>query len=163
MAGNFDRKLRLPRIHVRVPLPAANMRHGTKSFTSPPKEGVLSIFLPWKIRRLRRGLNPRTWVPKASTLPLDHRSRYRHTLRICNTYCFAATTVVAGTLLNVNVIRSLLVLLYFFLVLPGRFWDNTFMCTTVVAFHTSFSQSLYLRSLTYSVVKRTVTECVSTR
>jgi len=28
-----------------------------------------------KIRRLRPGLNPRTWVPKASTLPLDHRSR----------------------------------------------------------------------------------------
>jgi hypothetical protein len=21
-------------------------------------------------------LNPRTWVPKASTLPLDHRNRY---------------------------------------------------------------------------------------
>jgi len=27
-------------------------------------------FFPLKIRRLRRGLNPRTWVPKASTLPL---------------------------------------------------------------------------------------------
>ena len=25
--------------------------------------------------RIRPGLNPRTWVPKASTLPLDHRSR----------------------------------------------------------------------------------------
>ena len=24
------------------------------------------------------GLNPRTWVPKASTLPLDHRGRLRH-------------------------------------------------------------------------------------
>jgi hypothetical protein len=42
-------------------------RHGTDSFTSPPKEGVLR----------RPGLNPRTWVPKASTLPLDHRSRVR--------------------------------------------------------------------------------------
>jgi len=40
---------------------------------SPPKEGVLRIFSPLKIRRLRPGLNPRTWVPKASTLPLDHR------------------------------------------------------------------------------------------
>jgi hypothetical protein len=39
-------------------------RHGTGGFTSSPKEGVL-----------RPGLNPRTWVPKASTLPLDHRSR----------------------------------------------------------------------------------------
>ena len=28
-----------------------------------------------KIRRIRLGLNPRTWVLKASTLPLDHRSR----------------------------------------------------------------------------------------
>ena len=57
-------------------LHAANLRHGTDGFTSPPKEGVLRIFWPLKIRRLRPGLNPRTWVPKASTLPLDHRSRY---------------------------------------------------------------------------------------
>ena len=33
------------------------------------------FFSPWKIRRLRWGVNPRTWVPKASTLTLDHRSR----------------------------------------------------------------------------------------
>ena len=55
---------------------AVNLRHGTNGFTSPPNEGVLRIFSPWKIRRLRPGLNPRTWVPKASMLPLDHRSRY---------------------------------------------------------------------------------------
>jgi len=55
-------------------LHAANLRHGTDGFTSPPKEGVLRIFSPLKIRRLRPGLNPRTWVLKASTLPLDHRS-----------------------------------------------------------------------------------------
>ena len=36
----------------------------------------MRIFSPWKIRLLRPGLNPRTWVPKASTLPLDHRSRW---------------------------------------------------------------------------------------
>ena len=52
-----------------------NMRHGTNGFTSLPKEGVLRICSPWKIRRLPPGLNPRTWVPKARTLPLDHRSR----------------------------------------------------------------------------------------
>ena len=68
MAGNFCGKLRLPRIHFRVLLHAANMPHGTNGFTSLPKEGVLRIFSPWKIRRLRPGLNPRTWVPKASTL-----------------------------------------------------------------------------------------------
>ena len=56
-------------------LHAANLRHGTDGFTSPPKEGVLRIFSPLKIRRIRLGLNPRTWVLKASTLPLDHRSR----------------------------------------------------------------------------------------
>ena len=56
-------------------LHAVNLRHGTNRFTSLLKEGVLRIFSSWKIRRLRPGLNPRTWVPKASTLPLDHRSR----------------------------------------------------------------------------------------
>ena len=40
-----------------------------------PKEGVLRILFALKIRRLRPGLNPRTWVLKARTLPLDHRSR----------------------------------------------------------------------------------------
>ena len=54
-------------------LHAANLRHGTYGFTSLPKEGVLRIFTPLKIRRLRPGLNPQTWVLKASTLPLDHR------------------------------------------------------------------------------------------
>ena len=43
-------------------LHAANLRHGIDGFTSPPKEGVLRIFLPLKIRRLRPGLNPRTWA-----------------------------------------------------------------------------------------------------
>ena len=56
-------------------LHAVNLRHGTHGFTSLPKEGMLRIFPPLKIRRLQPGLNPRTWVPKASTLPLDHRSR----------------------------------------------------------------------------------------
>jgi hypothetical protein len=39
----------------------------THGFTSLPKEGVLRIFPPLKIRRLRPGLNPRTWAPEAST------------------------------------------------------------------------------------------------
>ena len=67
----------MPDFHVafRSLLRAVNLRHGTDGFTSPPKEGLLRIFSPWKIRRLRPGLNPRTWVPKVSTLPLDHRSR----------------------------------------------------------------------------------------
>ena len=68
-------KFRLPR-KFRDLLHAANLLHGTDGLTSPPKEGVLRIFFALKIRRLRPGFNPRTWVLKASTLPLDHRSRY---------------------------------------------------------------------------------------
>ena len=42
--------------------------HGTDSFTSPPEEGMLRIFMLVKIQRLRPGLNPQTWVPEASML-----------------------------------------------------------------------------------------------
>jgi hypothetical protein len=57
-------------------LHAVNLRHGTNGLTSLPKEVVPRIFSPWKIRRLRPGLNPRTWVLKANTEPLDQRSRF---------------------------------------------------------------------------------------
>ena len=75
MADEFCLKITDFHVTSRDLLHAVNLRHGTDGFTSPAKEGVLRIFSPWKIRRLRLGLNPRTWVPKASTLPLDHRSR----------------------------------------------------------------------------------------
>ena len=39
------------------------------------RKACWGFFFALKIRRLRPGLNPRTWVLKASTLPLDHRSR----------------------------------------------------------------------------------------
>jgi hypothetical protein len=45
------------------------------SFTCRKTRLRAEDFYARKIRRLRPGLNPRTWVPKASTLPLDHRSR----------------------------------------------------------------------------------------
>jgi hypothetical protein len=45
-----------------------NLRHSTDGFTSPPKEGMLRIFSPWKIRRLQPGLNPRSSVPEGSML-----------------------------------------------------------------------------------------------
>ena len=44
------------------------------------RKACWGIFSPWKTRRLRPGLNPRTWVPKASALPLDHRSRLNYPL-----------------------------------------------------------------------------------
>ena len=60
-------------------LHAVKLRNGTDGFTSPPKEGVQRIFSPLKIRP---DLNPRTWVPKASTLPLDRRSRLQQNMYI---------------------------------------------------------------------------------
>jgi hypothetical protein len=56
-------------------LHAVNLRHGTAGFTSPPKESVLGIFSPWKIRRVLPGSDPRTWVIEANTHPLDYRRR----------------------------------------------------------------------------------------
>ena len=52
-----------------VLLHAAKLGHGTDSFTSPPKEGMLRIYSDTrKIQRLRPGSNPRTRVPEASML-----------------------------------------------------------------------------------------------
>jgi hypothetical protein len=65
--SNLEETMRLPR-HNRVLLHAANLRHGTDGFTSPPKEGMLWIFLAQKIWPLRSGLNPRSWVTEASML-----------------------------------------------------------------------------------------------
>ena len=56
------------------------------------RKACWGFFSPLKIRRFRPGSNPRTWVPKASTLPLDHRSqsldRYKfeiwHRSHVCN-------------------------------------------------------------------------------
>ena len=39
------------------------------------RKACWGFFSPLKIGRLRPGLNPRTWVLKVSTLPLDHPSR----------------------------------------------------------------------------------------
>jgi hypothetical protein len=47
---------------------AANLRHETDGFTSPPNEGMLRNFSPWKIRRFRPGSNPQSWVPEANML-----------------------------------------------------------------------------------------------
>jgi hypothetical protein len=46
-------------VHIRIFYMPQISRHGTHGFR---------IFPPLKIRRLRPGLNPRTWVPEASTL-----------------------------------------------------------------------------------------------
>jgi hypothetical protein len=89
MFRQISPRIRLPR-NSRDLLHPANLRHGTDGFTSLPKE-CWGFFSPLKIRRLRPGLDPRTWVPRASTLPLDNRSRSYHLkwnkINICNTRC----------------------------------------------------------------------------
>ena len=81
------------KLHLGIFLYAANLRHGTDGFTSPPKEGVLRIFSPLKIRRLQPGLNPRTRVLKASTLtprplkPLSPCLTGLHFLSLCHSLC----------------------------------------------------------------------------
>jgi len=59
MFQQISPRIRLPH-NSRDLLYAANLRHGTEGFTFPPKEGVLRIFSPLIIRRLRPGLNPQT-------------------------------------------------------------------------------------------------------
>ena len=72
-------------------LHTVKLRHGTDGFTSPPKEGALRIFFALRIRRLRPGANPRTWLPKASTLPLDHRSRWTLGLHVSQRFIIIMT------------------------------------------------------------------------
>jgi hypothetical protein len=48
MVGQFGLRFRLPRKSQGFFLHAANLRHGTDRFTSPPKEGMLWIFSPEK-------------------------------------------------------------------------------------------------------------------
>ena len=50
-------KFRLPR-KFRYLIHAANLRHGTDGFTSPPKEGVLRIFFALKIATASAGFEP---------------------------------------------------------------------------------------------------------
>jgi hypothetical protein len=45
------------------------LRHGTDGFTSPPKEGVMQIFIALKSPSPWRVLNPRSLGPVVNTLP----------------------------------------------------------------------------------------------
>ena len=59
------------------------------------RKACWGFFSPWKDRWLRSGLNPRIWVPKASTLPIDNRSRreqinfdHKLLLRVSSITCY---------------------------------------------------------------------------
>jgi hypothetical protein len=77
MTEKFCRNWRLPG-HFWVLLHAVKDDIGQTALL-PLRRKACWGFFARKIRRLRPGLNPRTWVPKASTLSLDHRSRYSPT------------------------------------------------------------------------------------
>ena len=56
-SDRFRLRIRLPR-NSRDLLHAANLRHGTDGFTSPPKEGVLRIFFALKKPTASVGFKP---------------------------------------------------------------------------------------------------------
>ena len=72
MADEFCLKnARLPR-NIQGSFNAVNLRHGTDGFTSPPKEGLLRIFSPWKIPTASVGFEPANLVIKgkhATSIP----------------------------------------------------------------------------------------------
>ena len=78
MAGQFCLWFRLPRTR-RVLWQAEQICDMGDGFTSPPPQGGHAVdFFARKIRRLRPGSNPRSWVPEARMLttrppkPLEH-------------------------------------------------------------------------------------------
>ena len=97
ICGRETQPIILPRdadfhIHSTILLHAINLRHRTDGFTSPLKEGVLRIFSPLKIRRLQLGLNLRTWVLMANTLPLDHEAARPRSYKQTNALSFPIKT-----------------------------------------------------------------------
>jgi hypothetical protein len=73
------------------------------------RKSCWGFFRPEKIRRFRPGLNPRTWVLKASTQTLDHRSRSRSLISfiyidtvevfVCSVYFLQIGALVGGSIL----------------------------------------------------------------
>ena len=75
LSGNFaDMTTSTP---FRDLLHAANLRHGTDGFTSPPKEGVLRIFSPLKIEKC----TVKQWN-KMAILSIDHHNALPCSARI---------------------------------------------------------------------------------
>ena len=64
MADEFCLKMSDFHVTFRDLLHAVNLRHGTNSFTSLPKEGVLRIFSPWKNPTASAGFEPSNFDTK---------------------------------------------------------------------------------------------------
>jgi hypothetical protein len=67
------------------------------------RKACWGFFSPRKIRRLRPGLNPRTWVVEASTHPLDHRSRLHMKLPLHSSISPVCRSSLATSTINDNV------------------------------------------------------------
>ena len=131
MFRQISSRIRLP-LNSRDLLHAANLRHGTEGFTSPPKEGVLRIFSPLKIRRLRPGLNPRTWVPKASTLPLTHTHTHTHRWKhIALLYTYDLLSNYSGIWTDTRFVYHALSASFSVLCLPCNPWAFPLAATTI--------------------------------
>ena len=84
MSGNFAEMM--TSTPFRKLLHAVKLRHGTYGFTSP--------WACWRFFRPKNSTdsagceNPRTWVPKVSTLPLDYQSRLLHVCQVTRSLCF---------------------------------------------------------------------------
>ena len=75
-------KCQLPNANCQMPIYTLHLGifHMPYSYDMGPT-ACWGFFFALKIRRLRPGAKPQTWAPKASTLPLDHRSRLHSLLR----------------------------------------------------------------------------------
>ena len=76
---NFAEKWRLP-CHFLGSFTCSKSTTLNQWLYFPSKGRHAEDFFVRKIRRLQPGLNPQTWVPKARTLPPDHRSRLHHNI-----------------------------------------------------------------------------------
>jgi hypothetical protein len=114
-----------------IPLPDNTQQSQQTNIHAPRRVGDFYLLL--KIWRLRLGLNPRTWIPKASTLPLDRWSRYFKTL--FSYYQFVSKAKLVGRLDHFSLFLSL-----FHIVLPlsnsSRMLGMSFCrCEGVIASH----------------------------
>ena len=107
------------------------------------RKACWGFFRPLKIRWLRPGLNPRTWVLKASTLLLDHRSRYMHYMQRILLAIINADFNTTGQLLNKYPALVASSSSSVGATTLGGFWPALRFCSTIFYLNTSlFSFSL---------------------
>ena len=124
-----------------------------------PSEGRRAQdFFALKIRGLRPCMNPRTWVPKASTLPLDHRrrllpyvvwpkvsyKRYHFGENFTEYEMCVFITSTSYTFLNLRVIRRDMAKMYIGL------------CSCEILMNLEFSWHIFEKNITYRISWKSV-------